>query len=183
MSTRQSRAPLAVRIALGIGALVLAVVAIAVGWNLRAAYLYNDATSTLTTTLQQVQQPDADVDALLAQQQRTDAQFNDAQDLDWVLLPELRDQIAHNSEVSATLTKRLADQQAPVTDKHTNDQSSNDDVTNKTQSSLTEEQRAQIQEMMQANESSPSTTESTEQHDDSSSQNNTDSSANTVKPW
>lgn len=184
----RARASLPVRIVLA----VLAAAVLGVGGfaclNLMAVGQFNQATATLTRNIKAAAKEDADLATLEASQQQTDAQFEDAAAFDAVLLPDVRSSIATNTEVSRKLTalikQRLAEQQG-TNDSGGSGGSSNGDsgaATDQSQGkddgpALTDQQKAQIEQLLKANQQSTDTSTSTQQTDKKAKQNQTS------KPW
>ena len=132
---------------------------------------------------------DADLDALKASQQQTDAQFEDAARLDAVLLPQLRQAIGSNTRVSAELTKRieqeLAKQRGENNDTNSNGTSgelegavTDSKDSRKNDGGLTDEQKKQVEDLLKANQPSTDTNPSTNTQTDKGSRK-----PQTSKPW
>ncbi len=176
------RASLAVRITLVVLAVVALCMATVTGLNLIAATRFNQATAALNSNLTDASKDDTDLDALSAAQQQTDAQFQDAGAFGFLLLPQLRQSIETNAEISRQLSQRT--QQRIVEQKGlaqsdeeqtTSDNGGNADA--KTGGALSDEQKKQVEELLKANQqSTPS--DSTEQNNENDTKNN-----QTPKPW
>lgn len=79
--------------------------------NWRAQYTYNAATDSLISNIKSSKSIDSDKNVLLTQQQQTDAQFDDAKSQEMILLPQLRNSIDKNAELSRKLTEKLKQNQ------------------------------------------------------------------------
>lgn len=79
--------------------------------NWRAQYAYNAATDSLISNIKSSKSIDSDKNVLLTQQQQTDAQFDDAKSQEMILLPQLRNSIDKNAELSRKLTEKLKQNQ------------------------------------------------------------------------
>lgn len=156
-TSRRPRSPLAVRIALGAFAALLAVLVGLCAWNLRAARLYDQATDALDAAIAEAARPDADWNGLLVRQLQTDDLFASSLHADMLLLPSVRDAAARNAEISDELTRRLERQLADAA-RSSSGQSDDaaSDGSDAEQGALTQEQRRQIEEMLKANQASPS---------------------------
>lgn len=189
---RQGEARPAARAALGVRVLlaVIAVVALGVagiaGVNLVAVMRFNQATMTLNENLRNAERDDVDLDALGAGQQQVDAQFDDAQALSFLLIPQVREPISRNAEVSKKLTTRttreIAEQKGQTTTDA--DQQAAEAGTGSGSSGkgggLTAKQRQQVEELLKANQqSTPS--QSTTKQEDTAQQDQ--SSTQSTKPW
>lgn len=188
-SPRKARASLPVRVALIIIAVALVAVAALAVVNLVAANQYNQATQSLIENIKTSQSQTPDLDKLNAQQQQTDAQFQDAASAGALLLPQLREAIKHNSAVSEQLTKRTlktikATSNSQNSDTNVQNESSQND-TDKQQSggNLTEEQRKKVEELLQQNTQSASPDSSDESSKGSATDQDSDSSSTQTKPW
>ena len=176
------RASLAVRVTLVVLAVVALCMAAVSGLNLLAAARFNQATAALNSNLASASKDDTDLDALSAAQQQTDAQFQDAGAFGFLLLPQLRQSIETNAEVSRQLSQRT--QQQIVEQKGlaqsdgkqtTSDNAGSGDA--KSGGALSDEQKKQVEDLLKANQqSTPS--DSTEQNNENDSKNN-----QTPKPW
>ena len=186
-NVRAARTPLGVRIVLIVGAVLLAVVAGVAAVNLSATATFNRATDSLNANIKAAQSETADADTLHAQQQQTDAQFEEAGRLRTLLLPQVRDAIDANASVSAQLTKitqqRVEAQQGGRSGTQ-NAQPNNGSSSSKTKKggSLTDEQKKQVEELMKANQQSTdsqsNTTDTTKKQTEQKN-NGTDA----TKPW
>lgn len=194
MSGNIKRAPLAVRIALGLVAALALAFAALTAVNLVAMTHFNQATASLQANIAAAGKPDADLATLAASQQQTDAQFGQAGSADPVLLPQLRESIESNTAVSRTLSERLnrelARQQGSDSSKTKNDSSESGtgkDGTGKNSGSsgLSDEQRRKVEEMLKANQRStpakPGTSGDSKQDGGASKDGNT--ANKDVKPW
>lgn len=79
--------------------------------NWRVQYAYNTATDSLISNIKSAKSIDSDKNVLLTQQQQTDAQFDDAKSQEMILLPQLRNSIDKNAELSRKLTEKLKQNQ------------------------------------------------------------------------
>ncbi|OZG58357.1 cell surface protein [Bifidobacterium tissieri] len=104
---RRAIMPVPVRIVLG----VLAVIALAAAGvsaaNWSALTTNNTAVNGLNATIAAYNRDSPDLEKLRTAQQQTDAQFADAQRLDALQLPGVRETIATNAAESARLTKQI----------------------------------------------------------------------------
>ena len=178
------RASLAVRITLVVLAVVALCMAAVTGWNLLAVTRFNQATAALNLNLASASKEDADLDALSAAQQQTDAQFQNAGTFGFLLPPQLRQSIETNAEVSRQLSERTRQQivEQKGLAQSNGEQTTSDNTENadaKSGGALSDEQKKQVEDLLKANQqSTPS--DSTEQNDE----NNSDTKNNqTPKPW
>lgn len=178
------RASLAVRITLvSLAVLALGVAGVA-GVNLIAVTRFNQATASLNSNLTNANNNNTDLDVLSAAQQQTDAQFQDAGSLSFLLLPQLKQAIETNTQVSRQLSQRtqqqIAKQKALVQD---NEQQANSDSTEnsnaKNSAGLSDEQRKQVEELLKANQQSTPSDSSEQNDEDTGGTENTQ----TAKPW
>lgn len=185
----RARASLAVRVAMVVIAVAALAFAVLAGLNVASSARFNQATSSLNANLKLATKNDADLDALKASQQQTDAQFEDAARLDAVLLPQLRQTIESNTRVSAELTKRIEQELAKQRGENSDTNSSGtsgelegavtDSKDNrKNDGGLTDEQKKQVEELLKANQQSTDTNPSTNTQTDKGSKK-----PQTSKPW
>lgn len=186
MSTPQrARMSLGARIALAVAAAVLVLVAGILGVNLSAAVTFNQATTSLNANIKAAQDESTDMDTLNAQQQQTDAQFADANSMRTLLLPQIKDAIDANADVSAQLTKitlKKVEAQRNGTDEQNSNQQ-NMNTSNgkaKTGGILTDEQKKQVEELMKANQQSTDTQANTDTSKQKAEQN---TGTGASKPW
>lgn len=181
-----ARAALGVRVLLAVIAVVALGVAGIAGVNLVAVMRFNQATMTLNENLRNAERDDVDLDALGAGQQQVDAQFDDAQALSFLLIPQVREPISRNATVSRKLTTRttqkIAEQKGQTTTDA--DQQAAEAGTGSGSSGkgggLTAKQRQQVEELLKANQqSTPS--QSTTKQEDTAQQDQ--SSTQSTKPW
>lgn len=185
--TVQARASLAIRIVMIIIAVMALAFAVLAGLNISASARFNQATASLNSNLKQAARSDADLDALNASQQQTDAQFEDAARLNLVLLPQLREAISANAAVSSELTQRIKQELAAQQGGNSANSGSGtnsaeggtakDSTTNGT-SGLTDEQKKQVEELLKANQQSTDTNPSTNTQTDKGNKKQ-----QTAKPW
>ena len=104
------------------------------------------------------QQQDADFDKLQTQQQQTDAQFREAGAAGALLLPNVRSSIEHNAAVSARLTESIRKKIQSMQDSGKSDTGiaieGKQSVTDGNQgngSTLTDEQRQKVEELLAQN--------------------------------
>ena len=184
----RARASLPVRIVLAVLAAAVLVVGGFACLNLMAVGQFNQATATLTRNIKAAAKEDADLATLEASQQQTDAQFEDAAAFDAVLMPDVRSSIETNTEVSRELTalikQRLAEQQGTNNSGGSGGSSNGDSgaATDQSQGktdgpALTDQQKAQIEQLLKANQQSTDTSTSTQQTDKKAKQ------SQTSKPW
>ncbi|MBW3091567.1 cell surface protein [Bifidobacterium sp. 82T10] len=183
---RRARAGLPVRIMLGaLAALALAVTVLA-AVNLRAVTAFNQATSSLHEHIAAARSDTPDWSKLSAVQEQTDAQFDEAEAADAVLLPGIRESIAANAAVSDQLTalvkQHLAAQQGGDGNAGDNGAAGTDKQGQSSDSSgaLTDEQRKQVEDLLKANEQSTPSDKGKGTSKESTVTNNT---GNTNKPW
>lgn len=169
--TVQARASLAIRIIMIAIAVIALAFAVLTGLNISASARFNQATASLNSNLKQAARSDADLDALNASQQQTDAQFEDAARLNLALLPQLREAISANAAVSSKLTQRI--KQELTAQQGGNSANSGSDT-----SGLTDEQKKQVEELLKANQQSTDTNPSTNTQTDKGNKKQ-----QTAKPW
>ena len=181
-----ARAALGVRVLLAVIAVVALGVAGIAGVNLVAVMRFNQATVALNENLKNAERDDVDLDALGAGQQQVDAQFDDAQALSFLLIPQVKEPISRNAEVSKKLTTRttqkIAEQKGQTTTDA--DQQAAEAGTGSGSSGkgggLTAKQKQQVEELLKANQqSTPS--QSTTKQEDATKQDQ--SSTQSTKPW
>ena len=73
--------------------------------NLSASITFNQATASLNANIKAAQDESTDITTLKAQQQQTDAQFDEAGRMRTLLLPQVKDAIDTNASISSELTK------------------------------------------------------------------------------
>lgn len=188
------RAPLWVRIIIVSIALICLCASGTAAVNLMSIGTFNQATQQLTKNLKAAEAPDADPQTLHVQQQQVDAQFNDAASMHALLLPQVAQAIDTNTAISAALTARLAkiadqqqgEQQGSSDTASTNQQSdssnSNSSGNSQRNGGLTQEQRAQVEELLKANQQSTQSNSSNTQQSGSAAENGS-SGNSTPKPW
>lgn len=169
--TVQARASLAIRIVMIAIAVIALAFAVLTGLNISASARFNQATASLNSNLKQAARSDADLDALNASQQQTDAQFEDAARLNLALLPQLREAISANAAVSSKLTQRIKQELAAQ-------QGGNSANSGSDTSGLTDEQKKQVEELLKANQQSTDTNPSTNTQTDKGNKKQ-----QTAKPW
>lgn len=189
MTAHHARAPLAVRLIMAAFAALLIVAASLAAINLSAAAKFNQATQSLNANIQAAQDESTDVDTLNASQQQTDAQFAEAGSMRAVLLPQIRNAIDANAQLSQELTRITLERAEKLhnggTDNQTQTgQESGQSSADKSTGGLSEEQRQQVEELMQANQpSTGSGSDSTTEQNNQSEQSGTTSSNGEAKPW
>lgn len=190
--TASFRAALPVRILLIVVAVAALVTAGLALTNLVAVGQFNQATATLTRNIKAADKEDADLATLKASQQQTDAQFREAATLEAALLPNVRSSLRTNTEISRQLTalieRRLAEQQGSSSSGNGTDGSGSgsDDTGAATKDqnnasngpALTDQQRAQVEQLLRSNQQSTDTSTSTQQTPEKKSDQN-----QTTKPW
>ncbi|KFI94919.1 DUF6466 family protein [Bifidobacterium stellenboschense] len=183
-----ARAPMGVRVLLAVLAVLALCVAGVAGVNLVAVMRYNQATAALNENLKTAGKSDADLDALSAGQQQTDAQFQDAGALSFLLVPSVKQSIRQNQQVSKKLTTRTTKEVAKQKGDSDADGRTGDGTGSGTGASknakkgggLTAKQKQQVEELLKANQqSTPS---------DSASKQNNETKKDTTKtqatkPW
>lgn len=178
------RASLAVRITL-VSLAVLALCAAGVaGVNLIAVTQFNQATAALHSNLTEANTSTTDLDALSASQQQTDAQFQDAGALSFLLLPQLKQSIETNAQVSRQLSQRTQQQIDKRNElaQDSGQQATSDDAESssaKNTAGLSDEQKKQVEELLKANQQSTPSDASEQHEEDTSGTEN----SQTAKPW
>lgn len=178
------RAPLGVRIALVVVAVLALCLASLSGLNLIAAVRFNQATATLNANLATARKSDADLDALRASQQQVDAQFAQAGSFGFLLLPSIRQSIATNAQASrqasTRIRTRIAEQKGLTQDKQattsTDGGNGSDADGAKASGTLSEAQKKQVEELLKANQQSTPA-------DSSGQGGDTGKDTTTAKPW
>lgn len=181
--TRKMSLP--VRITLIVLAVALALFAGLTATNLTAMHTFNAATDSLNADIAAAQDDTTDLNTLKAKQQQVDAQFAEAKALNPVLLPQLRNAINTNSEISEELTKILlerSEQQNSSSSSSSSNSSDNNSDSNSQSSldGLSDEQKQQVQDLLKSNQTNTSDSDS---DSDSSDTQNQNTSGNTSKPW
>lgn len=178
-----ARAPLAARVAMAVAAALLLAAAGVATANLYAVYTYNQATASLNANIEAAADESTDLQMLRTRQQQTDAQFEDAGAPGFLLLPQVRSAIDGNAAASRRLTERTTreierQQDGDAAAVQGVDGDGRDGGASRG-GGLTDEQRRQVEELLQANQ--PSTpSESTEQGGQTTDDDGDDG---TVKPW
>lgn len=189
-TTVKARASLPVRIIIA----VIAAISIAVGAlaivNLASVSNYNQATNSLNANIANIkasQQQDADFDKLQTQQQQTDAQFREAGAAGALLLPNVRSSIEHNAAVSARLTESIRKKIQSMQDSGKSDTGTaiegEQSITDGNQgngSTLTDEQRQKVEELLAQNAQS---TQSDSNDSGSAAKQDSDGTSSPAKPW
>lgn len=183
-----ARMPLAARILLVAVAILLVAVAAMAGVNLSATAKFNQATTSLNANIKAAQDGTSDVNTVKAQQQQTDAQFEEAGRLRALLLPQVKDAIDANASVSSQLTKimlKRAEAQQNGTEE-SQDQAAQAEQSQSSSSKaaknggLTDEQKRQVEELMKANQQSTDTQSNTTKSEQQATKNK---GTGTSKPW
>ena len=170
----RAKCPLWARIVLACGAVLLLLVAGVAAVNLSASITFNQATASLNANIK------------AAQQQQTDAQFNEAGRMRTLLLPQVKDAIDTNASISSELTKitlKQAEAQNSGSDSgqaQSAQQSENSSSNAKKGGALTDEQKKQVEELMKANQQSTDTQSNTTQSEQKATQNK---GTGATKPW
>ena len=155
----RAKCPLWARIVLACGAVLLLLVAGVAAVNLSASITFNQATASLNANIKAAQDESTDITTLKAQQQQTDAQFDEAGRMRTLLLPQVKDAIDTNASISSELTKitlKQAEAQNSGSDSgqaQSAQQSENSSSNAKKGGALTDEQKKQVEELMKANQS------------------------------
>ena len=110
----RAKCPLWARIVLACGAVLLLLVAGVAAVNLSASITFNQATASLNANIKAAQDESTDITTLKAQQQQTDAQFDEAGRMRTLLLPQVKDAIDTNASISSELTKLTLKQADPM---------------------------------------------------------------------
>ena len=162
----RAKCPLWARIVLACGAVLLLLVAGVAAVNLSASITFNQATASLNANIKAAQDESTDITTLKAQQQQTDAQFDEAGRMRTLLLPQVKDAIDTNASISSELTKitlKQAEAQNSGSDSgqaQSAQQSENSSSNAKKGGALTDEQKKQVEELMKANQHHPIRAES-----------------------
>ena len=120
--------------------------------NLSASITFNQATASLNANIKAAQDESTDITTLKAQQQQTDAQFDEAGRMRTLLLPQVKDAIDTNASISSELTKitlKQAEAQNSGSDSgqaQSAQQSENSSSNAKKGGALTDEQKKQVDE-------------------------------------
>ena len=170
----RAKCPLWARIVLACGAVLLLLVAGVAAVNLSASITFNQATASLNANIKAAQDESTDITTLKAQQQQTDAQFDEAGRMRTLLLPQVKDAIDTNASISSELTKITLKQAQSA------QQSENSSSNAKKGGALTDEQKKQVEELMKANQQSTDTQSNTTQSEQKATQNK---GTGATKPW
>ena len=185
-TTVKERTPLWARIVLACGAVLLLLVAGVAAVNLSASITFNQATASLNANIKAAQDESTDITTLKAQQQQTDAQFDEAGRMRTLLLPQVKDAIDTNASISSELTKitlKQAEAQNSGSDSgqaQSAQQSENSSSNAKKGGALTDEQKKQVEELMKTNQQSTDTQSNTTQSEQKATQNK---GTGATKPW
>ena len=187
--SRSARAPLAVRVAMVVIAVVMAAATAWAAINLYAAVSCNDAARTLEQNVSDASQDAADLEMLRIRQQQVDDQLDDMQLFSALLLPQIRHAVEGNLNTSRQLTQRTQEEIDRQQQGGTDDQQADQPIDGQdaeellSGGGLTEEQRQRIEELLQSNQSS-TPSESTETSEAEDSDATGDGNEQTeVKPW
>lgn len=188
-----ARARLGVRLALGAAAAAACACAALAAVNLNAVYTYNQATRMLGENIAAAGADTPDYARLRTLQEQTDAQFDQAGAMAPVLLPQVREAIDANAEISDQLTRltklRLSEQQegtgnAEQPQTPNGGTGGGDGESGAAGGGLTDEQRRQVEELLKANEqSTPAQSTTTDQQETDGQSSTTGNSGNSAKPW
>ena len=182
----RAKCPFWARIVLACGAVLLLLVAGVASVNLSASITFNQATASLNANIKAAQDESTDITTLKAQQQQTDAQFDEAGRMRTLLLPQVKDAIDTNASISSELTKitlKQAEAQNSGSDSgqaQSAQQSENSSSNAKKGGALTDEQKKQVEELMKANQQSTDTQSNTTQSEQKATQNK---GTGATKPW
>lgn len=184
-----ARAPLAVRVAMVVIAVVMAAAAAWAAINLYAAVFCNDAARTLEQNVSDASQDAADLEMLRIRQQQVDDQLDDVNMFSALLLPQIRHAVEGNLNTSRQLTQRTQEEIDRQQQGGTDDQQADQPIDGQdaeellSGGGLTEEQRQRIEELLQSNQSStPSESTETSEAEDSDATGDGNEQAE-VKPW
>ena len=187
--SRSARAPLAVRVAMVVIAVVMAAAAAWAAINLYAAVSCNDAARTLEQNVSDASQDAADLEMLRIRQQQVDDQLDDMQLFSALLLPQIRHAVEGNLNTSRQLTQRTQEEIDRQQQGGTDDQQADQPIDGQdaeellSGGGLTEDQRQRIEELLQSNQAS-TPSESTETSEAEGSDATGDGNEQTeVKPW
>ena len=189
---RSSRDPSRAHRGLAIAGIALAVLFMAAaaiaGLNLAALGSLSQASDSLQHNLSAASRQDADLEALKARQEQTDAQFADASATSAVQLPAIRDAVRTNADTSRRLSAAIAAAQigqrggqgAKAATGEKSPASGGDDAhttaTNPTGNGLSTEQRKRVEQLLKQNSSGTS-------HSSAPSQEQSPRNDSTTKPW
>ena len=179
----RAKCPLWARIVLACGAVLLLLVAGVAAVNLSASITFNQATASLNANIKAAQDESTDITTLKAQQQQTDAQFNEAGRMRTLLLPQVKDTNASISSELTKITLKQAEAQNSGSDSgqaQSAQQSENSSANAKKGGALTDEQKKQGEELMTANQQSTDTQSNTTQSEQKATQNK---GTGATKPW
>ena len=186
-TTVTARASLPVRIAIAVIAAISVIVGVLGIVNLASVSNYNQATDSLNANIKASQQQDADFDKLQTQQQQTDAQFREAGAAGVLLLPNVRSSIEHKAAVSARLTESIRKKIQSMQDSGKSDTGTaiegEQSITDGNQgngSTLTDEQRQKVEELLAQNAQS---TQSDSNDSGSAAKQDSDGTSSPAKPW
>ena len=171
----RAKCPLWARIVLACGAVLLLLVAGVAAVNLSASITFNQATASLNANIKAAQDESTDITTLKAQQQQTDAQFDEAGRMRTLLLPQVKDAIDANASISSELTK--------ITLKQAEAQNSGSDsgqAQSAQQSESSSSNAKKVEELMKANQQSTDTQSNTTQSEQKATQNK---GTGATKPW
>lgn len=158
--------------------------------NWRSEYSYNAATNSLIANMKAANSTDSDKNILLTQQQQTDAQFNDARSQYAILLPQLRNSINHNAEIShqftETLKKKIRNKPTSSPAKKSKSQnhanSKNNNQSEPTKPQLNTTQRNKVENLLQQNNHVNSQSSQDQQEQEKTTKRTT-TGDNSNKPW
>lgn len=183
-----TKASLRVRLVLVGIAICIGIVAFVAGVNLYALSTYNEATAMLNSTLEESKAQNPDYDKLKVRQQQADAQLNDAKAWNALLLPHIKQAVSTNSDISQqalsqteqSIVKQTEGPKSSTTPKAPATQ--NPQSTTSSGGGLTENQRKQVEELLQANQQ-PTDTQTSRNESSSTSGNVGGSTDQGIKPW
>ncbi|KAB7791408.1 DUF6466 family protein [Bifidobacterium leontopitheci] len=179
---RRARASLPVRLCLAALAVLCAAAGLCAGANLVALSTLRGATVQLEANLKTASRQDADLTLLAVQQQQTDNQFADAGAWSPLLLPQVRQSIAANAQVSRELSKRIANALKQQSASKAGQQANSSSAQGAQTQGLTKEQRDKVNQLLEANRKAAGNKQ--QSGDDSSSgKSGTGDGNSTPKPW
>lgn len=161
--------------------------------NWRAQYSYNAATNSLIANINASKNVDNDKEVLLAQQQQTDAQFDEASSQNMLLLPQLSNRININAKISREFTKKLqnklsnekanlaANSNKNADKNKNNNQNKAQQESNKPQ--LNNNQKNKVENLLKQNNHVDSNDSQDEQEEGKVNKKTTNNGENSNKPW
>lgn len=182
----RAKCPLWARIVLACGAVLLLLVAGVAAVNLSASITFNQATASLNANIKAAQDESTDITTLKAQQQQTDAQFDEAGRMRTLLLPASQGRHRHQcfdffrADKDHPETGRGAEQRFRFRASPVGTAIREFFIQCQKGGALTDEQKKQVEELMKANQQSTDTQSNTTQSEQKATQNK---GTGATKPW